>query len=400
MSAMNVPLDYQPGFAKAQLLDAELANRYIMHTQLGDPDADGLMLALQAFDAKKGHIWIQQGIDGGCAALDDAPQVVHDFFAKIETAPAWFDEASTHLGCKAFHRHSEMFVGAFVGGVLIEGFSTLIAKSFSMSGRLTDQGFRRLKQNNRHLLEIFLPGGLQRHGDGWKLSVRIRLVHARMRLLIKQADHWDTAAWGTPLSAAHIAYASASFSGNLLRRARMVGVHLSDEERASFMAVWRYSGYLMGTPEALLFANEAQAMRIHQIGAMCEPDPSLECITMANALINAAPLLLNITEPVARQKLANKIFKISRALIGTELADKLQFPRTRTFGVLATLRWTNALDSWVQNAVPFFKNWRRKSQFLMLMDLSLYQDSKTVRPLPEHVFSEKDRPIDPPPSSN
>ncbi len=31
-----------------------------------------------------------------------------------------------------------------------------------------DNGVRRLRQNNRHFLDIFFPGGLARNGDGWK----------------------------------------------------------------------------------------------------------------------------------------------------------------------------------------------------------------------------------------
>src|SRR5690606_26484721 len=145
--------------------------------------------------------------------------------------------------------HSEMFIGAFVGAVLIEGFSTLISQSFCITGRLVDQGVTRLKQNNRHVIEIFLPGGLERGGDGWKLSVRVRLMHARVRRLLSRSPDWDRAAWGAPLSAAHIGFATACFSGLLLTRARMLGVELNDEERDSFMMIWRYSGLLMGVPE-------------------------------------------------------------------------------------------------------------------------------------------------------
>lgn len=43
-------------------------------------------------------------------------------------------------------------------------------------------------QNNRHMVEIFLPGGLYREGDGWKLSVRIRIIHAQMRYLLNQSE--------------------------------------------------------------------------------------------------------------------------------------------------------------------------------------------------------------------
>ena len=72
-----------------------------------------------------------------------------------------------------FHRNSKLVLAAFVTGVLIEGFTTNIAKSFFTTGRVRDSGVRRLQNNNRHMMDIFLPGGLDRDGDGWKLSVRI-----------------------------------------------------------------------------------------------------------------------------------------------------------------------------------------------------------------------------------
>ncbi|MCY3989495.1 MAG: DUF2236 domain-containing protein, partial [Gammaproteobacteria bacterium] len=63
-------------------------------------------------------------------------------------------------------------------GTLVEGFATTISKSFFMTGRVMERGVRRLRQNNRHQVEIFYPEGLRRENDGWKLSVRIRFVHA------------------------------------------------------------------------------------------------------------------------------------------------------------------------------------------------------------------------------
>ena len=104
-------------------------------------------------------------------------------------------------------------------------------------------------QNNRHMMEIFLPGGLYRDGDGWKLSVRIRIVHARLRHLLSNSEEWNTEAWGAPISAAHLGYAISAFSARLLKHMKTLGATYNDEEYASFMAIWRYSGKLMGIPE-------------------------------------------------------------------------------------------------------------------------------------------------------
>ena len=104
-----------------------------------------------------------------------------------------------------------------------------------------DFGVRRLRQNIVHLLEIMLPRGLDPYGDGWKLSVRIRLIHAQIRMLLAESGKWNTAAHGIPLSSAHIGYAAAAFSAMMLQDVMRLGVRASAEERASFMHIWRCS---------------------------------------------------------------------------------------------------------------------------------------------------------------
>ena len=92
------------------------------------------------------------------------------------------------------------------------------------------------------------------------MSVRLRLIHAQIRRLLRESGEWEAEAWGTPLSAAQMGFAITAFSARLLRHAESLGAAISDEERESFMAVWRYAGYLMGIPETILFRDEAEAL--------------------------------------------------------------------------------------------------------------------------------------------
>ncbi|MDD5276286.1 MAG: oxygenase MpaB family protein [Methylovulum sp.] len=386
----DIPTDYRAGFAQAKLIDPPLAENYIRHTLIGDPDADLLIEFLATLPPAERQQWISKGIETGPSGLADAPYQVREFFEKIEEVPAWFDPKKVNKGCAGFHRHSTMFVGAFVAGVLVEGFATLISKSFCITGRVVDQGVRRLKQNNRHLMEIMLPGGLERHGDGWKLSVRLRLVHAQIRVMLKHSEDWDSAAWGVPISAAHIGLATAVFSALLLKRAELLGVKLSDEERESFMMIWRYTGHLMGVPESIHFDSEHSALHLHRVGVMCEPAPSFESIIMANALINSAPIVAGITEPQARRKLANHIYKISRALIGPEMADQFNFPKYNTFGVLAFFRFKNGMESLLQRFFPSLERSSRAGQFIELLNVSLYTDEGIRYRMPDRLYAEED----------
>jgi hypothetical protein len=392
LSDDQIPNDYKVGFYRAKQIDVSLAENYIRHTQIGDPDADALIEYIAKLPPEQVEEWIRKGIEIGSSALTDAPEEVRAFFEKAEVVPEWFDPAKVMKGCQAYHRHSTMFLGVFVAGVLVEGFATLISKSFCITSRVIDQGVRRLKQNNRHIMDMMLPGGLERHGDGWKLSVRIRLIHARIRLLLKQSADWDLAAWGVPISAAHMALSTSVFSALLLKRGELVGVKFSPEERESFMMIWRYAGYLMGVPDSIHFDSEQSALLLQEVGRMCEPPPTDEAIIMANALINSAPLVGGITETKARRDLACYIYRVSRALIGDELADQLHFPRYSTFGVLEMFRLKSAMGRFLERFLPGLAKRGRAAQFMQLMDVSLYTEEGGIRyRMPGQLYAERDQ---------
>lgn len=386
---LTIPDVYRAGYEKARLVDAAAAELYMKHTTLGDPAADAVIEEINQHPSELRDKWIYAGIESGESGLRDAPEIMRDFFAEMETVPDWFDPVASVAGCRGFHRHSEMFLAAFVGAVLIEGFSTQISKSFSITGRVVDQGVRRLTQNNRHLVEIFMPSGLERQSDGWKLSVRVRMVHAQVRYLLSKSDEWDSS-WGTPLSAAHIAYATATFSALLLKRVGMLGIVLPKHEHGAFMMIWRYTGQLMGVMPDLLFTDEAAALHFYKIGTLCEPPPGLESQQLAHALINAAPEVAGIKSDLARKKLVRKIYKTSRALIGDEMADALAYPPSRTMGVLESIRLGNRFSHAMQRLIPPLARWRRIGQFQTMLDLSYIPGEGIGYRMPDWVYAEED----------
>ncbi len=387
---MQIPSSYQPGYEKALLTDPDLAKTYIQHTLIGDPDADALINAISDIDHEQQGEFIRVGMDQDEEKLRDAPQGVREFFEKIGTPPAWFDPQSVYPGCSGFHAYSDLFLTAFVTDIIIRGFTTLISQSFFMTGRLTDWGVRRLRQNIRHLLEIMLPGGLERHGEGWKLSVRLRLVHAQIRRHLLASEDWDYEAHGLPISAAHVALASCNFSGMMLDSAARIGARLNDEERDSFMQIWRYTAYLMGVPDVLLFRNETEAKEIFRVGYICEPSPGLEAIAMANSVIASAPLVIGIDDRSERDDLSNYGYRLSRSLLGDELADQLMFPESRTAGAgtLAYLR----LRRRIQEVIDVFRWGKRPRQrtrnFITLLHISMLKPDMITYRLPNRLHAD------------
>ena len=384
---MKIPCAYIDGHARGQAVDPERAANYVAHTTIGDPLADGMIADIDPLGEEETRRLIKLGMQGrDDTALRSAPSSVREFFNFYADSPAWVDLPSLLPGCRMFHRNTPLVLAGMVGGVLVEGFSTNIAKSFFLTGRLRDQGIRRLKQNNRHMLEIFLPGGLEKHADGWMLSVRVRLVHARIRYLLSRSGEWDAAELGTPVSAAHLGLAISSFSARLLRHMKCLGASFDEEERRRFMGVWRYSGYLMGIPETILFRDEGDALAIFKTGRVCEPPPSIESIALASSLINSAPLFAGMAEMDERRKMAGHISQVSRALIGDALADELMYPKKSTLGILWRFRLQNRIERLLNKLVPgrsLFRN-----NMATILDVSMFDEGGISYRLPDHIYAE------------
>ena len=141
---ITVPIDYRPGYEKARAFAPGIADNYLAHTLIGDPLAEAMTEDLAEFSPEESRRLIEAAMNQeGDEALRGAPDSLRAFFREAETPPEWLDYASLAPGVRMFHRNSQLILVAFVAGVLIEGFTTNIAKSFFITGRVRDQGVRR-----------------------------------------------------------------------------------------------------------------------------------------------------------------------------------------------------------------------------------------------------------------
>ena len=380
------PSAYSEGYAKARRYDQAGADNYIKHTTMGDSVLDPIMEELSSLSPAVLHLYIWAGIEQQDEVLRKAPQSLRDFFKSLDEAPPWLDYDALRPGIRAFHANVDLMLVAFVTGVLVEGFSTLIAKSFNITGRVASTK-RRLQQNNRHMMDIFFPRGLYRENDGWKLSTRIRFVHSRIRALLDKSEDWNHEAWGGPVSAAHLGFAISVFSKRLLKYSLQVGANLDEEERESVLAVWRYAGYLMGIPETILYTTGAEAEKTYKIGYMCEPAPDADSIAVANGLIQAIPAVADVTDPVERQKLTDLAYRLSRALIGNQLAERYQFPNTPVIGTLFLYRMKQRFQRALKSDQSV-----RSDNFTQLLQIAVYDDFGVTYEMPDHEKHSKSNP--------
>ena len=388
---LTIPTDYTAGYENARKRAPDVADNYMAHTQIGDPLGEAMVRDLAELGSAESRRLLEAAMNQeGDEALRNAPASLHAFFEDAEKLPDWLNYADFASGVRMFHRNSSMILAAFVAGVLIEEFTTNIAKSFFITGRVRDQGSRRLGQNNRHMMEIFLPGGLYRHGDGWKLSVRIRIVHAQIRQLLLDSDDWDYEAWGLPVSGAHLGFAVSTFSARLLQHMKTLGAKYSDEEYASFMAVWRYAGYLMGIPESILFHDADEALELYDIGHMCEPDAPIESVghgTCSGKLgaidrrkdrAGGPPASGSICVPCFQQsnrKTAGRCADVSVALLIWRLSGG-----SRCSSVMAVS---------FASCCPGRHESSSYARFTALLEISTFDESGIKYNLPDHVYAEE-----------
>ena len=402
MEKLNIPEAYKASYENARAANPELAARYIEQTTVDDPVADAVMEALAGFEPRDVNRYIRAGMQQDDNLLSSAPEVVRSFFADQEEPPDWFDPRALHAGYRAFHQYSDLFIPAFFV-CTVHNASTLIAKAFYATGRvMSDFGLRRIRQNTRHFIEIMLPDALERQGDGWKLSVRIRLVHARIRRLIRESGEWDESVYGTPVSAAHMAFASANFSAGMLFQARRLGAIVDAETRRGFMQAWRYASYLSGTPEDFLFEGDYEkTLEFRRVAALCEPLPGEESITIANALVNALPKIIGRVDPANQtsmkthvytdqQGMTRHVYRITRALLGDEVSDQLKFPPQQTLGFLWCLRSYRRAHGLLHQLAPNLARRWRGSNFGFLLEASMLEDLRYQ--LPDHLDTKKATP--------
>ena len=385
-----IPSCYARGYEAARQVDPELADAYIRYTTLGDPAADAVVAELaENFSPARVHGIIASSIEHRHDLSHDTPESLKNLIAEASRVPEWFDPALAFKGTSGFLRNSDMVLAGLVGGAIIEGFSTLISKSFRIRGRITENGVRRLKQNLLQLVEQFMPGGLEPGGDGWRLSLRIRLVHAQARMLIRGSHEWDEDVHGLPLSTAHMLLGAAAFSARLMQHVAALGGDFTDEEREGYVHVWRFTGMVMGIPESIMFTDYDSALRTFEIALMCEPPRDDDAIIMANSIVNSAPILLGFVQPRRRHDYATFLYQVSRELIGDKLADEFRYPPGNRLRQIPFVRFRNRLVRFGARFLPGWRSHRALGRFSTMLNVSNLGQPALSYKLPDSLYDDE-----------
>lgn len=230
----------------------------------------------------------------GVAAVPDGPAPLQTFFEHVEDRPGWVDDALLDRGAQAVRRMGPdafeiLAYGSLLGGYRTGGPLQPLVRTGRIGGRNT---LRRVGETGQWFLGCIDPGGLDRFGPGWRLSVHVRLMHALVNHQLERDPDWDWEFRGVPINQHDRAGTIGSFSTSFLVHARMLGLRVSEDDSTAIMHLWSYVGWLMGVEERWLPHTERIGRRVLAnilAGASGPEDASTQLGDGLMSMYDAAP---------------------------------------------------------------------------------------------------------------
>jgi hypothetical protein len=318
-----------------------------------DEPADRVITAIEEMGKADGWRAFERGLRGENIA--DAPHAIRDLLEDAAHVPAWVDWDTCDRGGEVLMRAGPLG-GAVLGArSLVLGYASPGGnKPLVLSGRLKEQASRRLNETARFVQAVSRPGGMRPFADGWQITLKVRLIHAQVRKMILASDRWDAAAWGEPLNQHDLAGTTLLFSASIIDGLRKLGSQISPEEADRYIHLWRWVGRTIGVHSDVLPASEHEAMRLADLIEMTMGEPDQDSRDLTRALFDSA-LDGCTTEKQIRDARRNVMFGrfVCRELIGDELADKLEVPRTPIRHAMPMIKRLVASAERFRRNIPF-----------------------------------------------
>jgi hypothetical protein len=323
--------------APARFLNLDEANRRF-HPALvarfaaglteSDQHGDAIVDTCAAMPGGSGRQAVHAWLEG----TGEVPTELAELLDPLADVPSWVDWERIDRGCVALWRGGAWTGLAFNCASLAAGYRSAAAvKPLMFTGRLVQMAYRRAQETGRWMLAATSPGGLRRDCEGFKETVRVRIIHASVRRRILARGDWRADEWGAPINLTDTAYGIAGeFSTIPLAAMRDAGLHYTEDERDDIQHLWRYVGHLLGVPHQLLPACEAEALEIMRLKELTDTPPDEDSRVLVRALIeHGTPPDLIMPKSLVRvlgPAVPLTLYGFTRRWAGDSIADQLGLP--------------------------------------------------------------------------
>jgi len=295
----DVPADLPEGLKLGRIKNADQA------LQQFDPDFVRLMgdhclradelgyeLYISFRDKDQNSSWklFEQALEHGIDSVDNPGPALVRFFDHLDNVPDWVDYDQIYRGAVAFWRAGPLVPMVLAYSVIGVGFTGYASsRPVLFSGRMVTRNAvgQRLLESFRFIAHAYTPGGMTRFSEGFKLTVRVRMIHAAVRFTLSRMDEWDWRDWGIPINNFDATDTQAGqFGVEVVDSLAKSGVKLNKQEREDLFALTRFVGYVIGVPEEILHTNEAQAREIHALHGLLETPADEGCRKIFNGIVD------------------------------------------------------------------------------------------------------------------
>lgn len=272
----------------------------------------------------------------GLDAVPDAPAALRRFFETVERTPDWVEPDRVERGARALRRlgptlDDVLLALSLIGGYRFAGPADLLVATGGLTGATA---IRRLGETRTWADGVVTPGGMRRDGEGFRLTVHVRAMHALVNHRFEQGGRWDTERFGLPINQTDLAGTLGLFNSIALLGARALGWIPTPEESRSVMHLWRYVGWLMGVDDDWLFSTEReQNAFMHHLVAV-QDDVTMAGPALAGALVEGQRTLAfgRFTGIRGRWR-RHRLLSILRWFLGAEGLRDLGLPRATPWAV-------------------------------------------------------------------
>jgi hypothetical protein len=273
-----------------QRFDPALVRLMGDHCLLADDVAYRAFKDFRDPSANSGWRSFERALEHGIDSVEDPAESLVALFADLDGVPGWVDHDQLHRGAVAFWRAGPLVPMVLAYSVVAVGFTGYAAsRPVLFSGRMTtrDQVGRRLLESFRFVARAYAPGEMHRFGEGFKLTARVRMIHATVRHVLSRTPAWDWHGWGIPINDFDAMDTQAGqFGVEVVDSLAKSGVKLSSRERDDLFALTRYVGHVIGVPDEIVHTDEDDARTKHALHGLLETRADEHCRRIVKGIID------------------------------------------------------------------------------------------------------------------
>jgi len=241
----------------------------------GDPLADATAAEMFKDQKNTGVLMasLREVVTNASADQRNLPEFLSHYFDTAIEFPEGFtpDVAKINLACKVFdsygfHIITILFFKSLPAGYLAPYPSKVLATTHLMETQVA----RRVLQTAQMIFDVHKTNWYQNDGDGIVSVLKVRLMHAGMRVGILQRldkEAWDiNDDWlkigipqGKPINQEDMVLTLNLFSIIILRGLERLGVELNEEEKDAYFYNWQLVGHFAGIHKDLLPTKKEDA---------------------------------------------------------------------------------------------------------------------------------------------